>query len=216
MENRDKVNITGTITTPPAINSDFGQDHLIMYISVPRLSKTMDTIPVLLPEGSNGDYPQGMYVRVSGQYRANFTPKSEKRKLHQAVIAQEVKCVDKTAEPCNSICLDGYICKAPINRTTPGGRIITDLLVAVNHSSKASSYIPCICWGSVATRIAEECAVGDHIYLRGRIQSRLYSKQVEEGVYEDRIAYEVSAYSVKKISVEDHAKNGTPEEKAYA
>ena len=67
------------------------------------------------------------------------------------------------------IFLDGYICKEPVYRTTPLGREIADVLLAVNRAYGKSDYIPCICWGRNA-RYAGNLSVGSRIQLWGRIQ----------------------------------------------
>ena len=85
----------------------------------------------------------------------------------------------------------GYICKPPVYRKTPLGREIADLLMAVNRPYGKSDYIPCICWGRNA-RYASAFAVGGHVLIWGRIQSREYVKKLGENQAEKRIAYEVS------------------------
>ena len=54
-----------------------------------------------------------------------------------------------------------------------------------------SDYIPCICWGRNA-RYASAFAVGGHVLIWGRIQSREYMKRLSETEMEKRTAYEVS------------------------
>ena len=83
------------------------------------------------------------------------------------------------------------MCKPPIYRTTPFKREIADLLLAVNRAYNKSDYIPAIAWGRNA-RYASNFAVGDKIHIDGRIQSRIYQKQLEDGTVEERVAYEVS------------------------
>ena len=103
--------------------------------------------------------------------------------------------MDKDTLPVNQILLDGFTCKKPVYRTTPNGREIADVLLAVNRSYGISDYIPCICWGRNA-RYMGTCGTGTHIILQGRIQSREYNKKVGDQV-EKKIAYEVSAYWVE-------------------
>lgn len=47
--------------------------------------------------------------------------------------------------------------------------------MAVNRPYGKSDYIPCICWGRNA-RYASAFAVGGHVLIWGRIQSREYVK----------------------------------------
>ena len=106
---------------------------------------------------------------------------------------------DKLRKP-NDIYLDGFICKKPIYRTTPFGREITDILLAVNRPYNKSDYIPCIAWGRNA-RYCENLLVGDHLKIWGRVQSREYQKKLNNGKVETKTAFEVS------ISKLDHIEN---------
>ena len=96
----------------------------------------------------------------------------------------------------NDIEIIGFLCKMPLFRTTPFGREITDILVAVNRAYGKSDYIPCIVWGRNA-KFANSLAVGDNIKIKGRLQSRNYQKKTDETV-EERTAYEIS---VSKIEI---------------
>ena len=96
------------------------------------------------------------------------------------------------------IFLDGYICKEPVYRTTPLGREIADVLLAVNRAYGKSDYIPCICWGRNA-RYAGNLSVGSRIQLWGSIQSREYQKRVGENNVVSRVAYEISVNKMEYI-----------------
>ena len=100
----------------------------------------------------------------------------------------------------NYIYLKGYICKEPIYRTTPFGREISDILIAVNRSYNKSDYIPCIAWGRNA-KYASTLSVGDCISISGRIQSRNYQKKINEEEFENKTAYEIS---INKIDIVKH------------
>ena len=95
----------------------------------------------------------------------------------------------------NDITLNGYICKSPIYRTTPFNRQICDILLAVNRGFNKSDYIPCIAWGSNAF-FASALKVGTNIIVKGRLQSRDYDKQLEDGSIDKRTAYEVSVGTI--------------------
>ena len=75
---------------------------------------------------------------------------------------------------------------------TPLGREIADILLAVNRAYGKSDYIPCICWGRNA-RLAGKLAVGEHVAIWGRIQSREYQKKIGNDEIVHKVAYEVSA-----------------------
>ena len=93
--------------------------------------------------------------------------------------------------------LDGYVCKPPVYRTTPFGREITDILLAVNRSYNKSDYIPCITWGRNA-RYASRLEVGENVKIWGRMQSRLYQKKQEDETVVEKTAYEVSVSRLEK------------------
>ena len=48
----------------------------------------------------------------------------------------------------------------------------------------------------------QEQKVGTKVNLLGRIQSRVYKKEIKEGVYEERTAYEVSAQRLQILDKE--------------
>lgn len=101
--------------------------------------------------------------------------------------------------PSNQIFLDGFVCKQPVYRKTPLGREIADVLVAVNRQYGKSDYIPCIAWGRNA-KFASEIKIGSNIQVVGRVQSREYSKKLDDERTEIRVAYEVSVGQIKKLS----------------
>ncbi|MBP5312530.1 MAG: single-stranded DNA-binding protein [Clostridia bacterium] len=96
----------------------------------------------------------------------------------------------------NEIYLDGFICKQPVFRITPLKREISDILLAVNRPYNKSDYIPCICWGRNA-RFCGKRSVGEHVKIRGRIQSRAYVKRLPDGTEENRVAFEVSISGIE-------------------
>ena len=103
---------------------------------------------------------------------------------------EEIDNTDDYASP-NNVFLNGYICKPPVYRTTPFGREIADILLAVNRAYNKSDYIPCIAWGRNA-KYADSLSVGDNIMIHGRVQSRNYQKKISEDEFENKTAYEVS------------------------
>ena len=94
----------------------------------------------------------------------------------------------------NSINLVGYICKDSIYRTTPFGREIADILLAVNRAYNKSDYLPCIAWGRNA-RFVKDLQVGEKLEISGRVQSRNYQKKIGEQVV-TKTAYEISINSI--------------------
>jgi single-stranded DNA-binding protein len=102
----------------------------------------------------------------------------------------------------NEVFLNGYICKPPVYRTTPFGREIADILIAVNRSYNKSDYIPCIAWGRNA-RFASKLTIGENIRIWGRMQSRPYQKKTDDGQVFDKVAYEVSISKIEYAGVNE-------------
>ena len=114
----------------------------------------------------------------------------EKRKLVLSVFVKEICEWDDEANP-NVIELNGFVCKPVIYRTTPFSREICDVLLAVNRNFNKSDYIPCIAWGNNA-QIVSRMGVPSNLKIVGRIQSREYTKNLENMETITKTAYEVS------------------------
>ena len=192
----NQVSIMGKIVSGFAYSHEvFGEGFYMMDISVQRLSDSSDVIPVMISErliDVTQDY-EGEYIQIFGQFRSYNRHEEKKNRLVLSVFAREVSFVEDENDKIksNQIFLDGYICKTPVYRRTPLGREIADMLLAVNRPYGKSDYIPCICWGRNA-RFASSFAVGEHVHILGRVQSREYIKKLSETETERRTAYEVS------------------------
>ena len=172
----------------------FGEGFYTVKLKVSRLSHSSDTIPLLISERLI-DVSQsciGRFMEARGQFRSYNKHENNRNHLVLSLFVRELELLDvlDNRKP-NMIFLDGYICKEPVYRTTPLGREIADVLLAVNRAYSKSDYIPCICWGRNA-RFASTFEVGEHVQIMGRIQSREYIKKLTETETEKRIAYEVS------------------------
>ena len=183
----------------------FGEGFYFVKLKVSRLSHSSDIIPLLVSERLI-DVKQshiGQFLEARGQFRSHNKQESDKNRVVLLLFAKEIEMIDSAENRNhNEIFLDGYICKEPVYRTTPLGREIADVLLAVNRAYGKSDYIPCICWGRNA-RYAGNLTVGSRIQLRGRIQSREYQKRIGEGKVVDKIAYEVSASQMEYIEEEE-------------
>lgn len=199
VEDTNVVRIIGKVNSQMEFSHEmYGEGFFNFDLEVPRLSSSVDILPVTISERLmvNMDLPIGSYVHISGQLRSYNRYFDDSSRLILTVFARDINCLEddelnSLLKSPNEIYLDGYICKAPIYRMTPFGREISDLLIAVNRAYNKSDYIPCIAWGRNA-RFCEKLLVGDHIRLWGRIQSRGYQKKYGEDKTEARIAYEVS------------------------
>lgn len=199
----NQVQIMGEIVSQFTFSHQvFGEGFYLVDVCVKRLSESEDIIPVMISERLV-DVTQGYegeYILVTGQFRSYNRHEEKKNRLVLSVFAREITFVEEEDDSVksNQIYLDGYICKPPVYRKTPLGREIADLLIAVNRPYGKSDYIPCICWGRNA-RYASAFAVGGHVLVWGRIQSREYMKRLNETESEKRVAYEVSVSKLEYV-----------------
>ncbi|ABY93460.1 MAG: single-stranded DNA-binding protein [Thermoanaerobacter sp.] len=184
----------------------YGEEFFNFILEVPRLSETKDYLPVTISnrlfEGMN--LQVGTRVKIEGQLRSynRKSPEEGKNKLILTIFARDIRVLseDEVVKNPNEIFLDGFICKKPVYRTTPFGREITDLLIAVNRPYNKSDYIPVIAWGRNA-RFSEKLEIGDRIRLWGRVQSREYQKKLGDEVV-TKVAYEVSITRMEVVEKE--------------
>lgn len=170
-----------------------GEKMYLFIVESKRESGFTDRIPVMISErliDVSKDY-NGKFVEISGQFRSRSLRENEKRRLLLWVFAKKIEFLDENIIK-NKVMLKGIICREPVYRETPLGREITDLMLVVNRTCNNYDYIPCICWGRCAKFIGA-MDVGTEISLNGRIQSRTYTKKLEDGTEETRTVYEVSA-----------------------
>lgn len=202
--NNNKAYLCGKIITQPKLSHKvFDENFYEFDLEVPRLSNSVDILPVLLSEKlvEQGGLKLGTILGVSGQFRSYNKQENGKSKLVLTMFAREVSMLKTFAENPNLIELVGYVCKQPIFRTTPFKREICDILVAVNRAYNKSDYLPCIAWGRNA-RYAKNLAVGEKISLLGRIQSRDYEKKLDSGETIKKTAYEISIIKISKLGTE--------------
>lgn len=198
------VSVYGIVVSKPEFSHEmYGEGFYTVLLEVPRLSDTADNLPITVSErllaGQNIDI--GSRILIEGQLRSYNKYQDGSNKLILTVFARSLKTTEEEVKNPNQIYLDGFICKNPVYRTTPFGREITDMLLAVNRPYNKSDYIPCIAWGRNA-RYSENLKVGDRIKIWGRIQSRVYQKKLSEEQVVTRTAYEVS---ISKMEVNNEA-----------
>ena len=196
MIENNMVTISGKVVSDLEFSHEvYGEGFYIVRLEVPRLSESSDIIPVTVSERliSKEALAQGALLQVEGQFRSYNSFTEEGNRLILTVFAREIiiLCELDRIKNLNQIYLNGYICKKPVYRTTPFGREISDILLAVNRPYNKSDYIPCIAWGRNA-RYCQNLSVGDNLKVWGRIQSRTYQKKLDDGEVIDKTAYEVS------------------------
>ena len=196
MIENNKVSVIGEIVSGFTFSHEvFGEGFYLVSLAVSRLSDQVDIIPLMISErllDVTQDY-RGRTVEAIGQFRSYNCHEGVKNRLVLSVFVRELNFLEEFTDctKTNQIYLDGYICKEAIYRKTPLGREIADILLAVNRPYGKSDYIPCIAWGRNA-RYASGFAVGARVKVWGRVQSREYTKKLNETECEKRVAYEVS------------------------
>ena len=194
-EKNNIAHISGEVKEEPKFSHFMlGEGFYDIAVEVPRLSQEFDSVPVTISERLLENIKTGDKISIDGQFRSYNKLEDGRSKLILTLFAKELTDFDESINP-NTITLTGFLCKKPIYRTTPFGREICDILVAVNRAYNKSDYIPCIAWGRNA-RFVSNLEVGQKITLHGRIQSRMYQKKHEDKPAENKIAYEVSISSI--------------------
>ena len=187
----------------------YGEGFYSFNLEVMRLSDSVDHLNITVSERLLNDVEIsiGKEVIVEGELRSYNKFIDGSNKLILTVFARNIQpCIEKSKNP-NEIYLDGYICKEPVYRTTPFGREIADLLLAINRAYNKSDYIPTIAWGR-NSRFCKSLNVGDHIKVWGRLQSREYQKKISETEVVKKVAYEVSISRMEKANKEETASKG--------
>ena len=182
---------------PEFSHENHGKKFYRFMLEVPRLSGTVDYLPVVAEENTLNqmDLSGGEMLKVTGQIRSHNSRTNGARHLLIFIFATNICAED--SEPINEVILSGFLCKEPIFRRTPLGREICDIMLAIPRAFRRADYLPCILWGKTAQEISQ-CHTRDQIYINGRLQSRIYTKLTEEGAQE-RTAYEISALTAEII-----------------
>lgn len=201
----NKIYLEGKVASELEFSHEmYGEGFYSFNIEVMRLSDSVDYLNITVSERLlNGfDLSMDKEIIVEGQLRSYNKFLDGTNKLILTVFARNIEpCIERSKNP-NEIFLDGFICKEPVYRTTPFGREIADVLLAVNRAYNKSDYIPTIAWGR-NSRFCQALAVGDNIRVWGRLQSREYQKKVSDTEVIKKIAYEVSISKMERVDKEE-------------
>ena len=178
----------------------YGEIFYTFVLGIERRSGYIDEINIMVSERLIFENPPRVndFVEIKGQVRTYNELTEGKNKLKVVVFAKEIYLSENFGYNENYVYLEGFLCKEPLKRTSPLGRDICDLMLAVNRMYNKSDYIPCIAWGRNAG-YAESLGVGTKLSVEGRIQSREYRKKLEDGSSEMRKAFEVSIVKIEEI-----------------
>jgi primosomal replication protein N len=194
----NRAELCGMVAEPPRYSHESrGIRFYTFPLETCRLSGTADRLNIVLRDTmlSQDLLEPGCDLRVAGELRSYNNRSGVGNRLILTVLARQVMAGDGVDE--NHILLTGTLCKAPTLRITPMGREICDMILAVPRRYNRSDYIPVIAWGGQA-REAAQMTVGTGLSVRGRLQSRSYTKIVD-GQSQQRLAFEVSAADIFPI-----------------
>jgi single-stranded DNA-binding protein len=211
MIENNKIELCGVIASTPELNhKTYGENFYGFRLSCSRKSTEKDMLPIIVSDRlvEIKDLQVDKRISVKGQVRTfNKHISDDKRKLLIMVFARDVREVEEESESApefnNNVKLSGYICKPPVYRVTPKGREIADVLIAVNRTYGKSDYIPCITWGRNA-RYTGNLDVGTRVDVEGRLQSREYTKKLDDGTEEIRTAYEISVSRIEESEEDEN------------
>lgn len=194
----NQVTIRGELLDLPQFSHEnHGRRFFRFTLRVPRLSGTVDVLPVVAEESILGqaDLSSGQQFTVTGQIRSHNIRSDGRRHLLIFVFASQIVCED--GQSINTVFLEGPICREPTFRRTPLGREICDVMLCIPRTYQRTDYLPCITWGRTAQQVAA-CQVRDVLQITGRLQSRVYTKVTDAGT-EERTAYEISALTAQVL-----------------
>lgn len=186
------ITLRGSLLSLPLYShTNHGKRFYRFTLEVTRLSGAVDLLPIIAPEElvMELDPCAGDMLLVCGQVRSHNQQSQDGRHLLIFVFATSV--LVQSGEPLNDVYVEGPLCREPTYRRTPLGREICDAMLAVPRAFHRADYLPCIIWGRNAQGISQ-CHTRDIIGIRGRLQSRIYTKLTADGP-QDRTAYEISA-----------------------
>ena len=198
----NEVELCGKVDSELTFSHEvYGEGFYQFFIEVPRLSDISDRINITISERllQSININTGDMVCVEGQFRSYNNYSENGNRLILTVFARDISVHPDPGKNPNHIFLNGFLCKKPVYRTTPFGREITDILIAVNRAYNKSDYIPCIAWGRNA-RFSYALEVGENIKIWGRIQSREYQKKISETETITKTAYEISVSKMESAT----------------
>jgi len=190
---QNQILLRGQVAQPPVFSHESHRTAFwTVPLAVPRLSGVVDTLNLLVREETAQSLSPGDTVAVTGTVRSFNNRSGSGNRLIITVLVHTLTPWEGPFE--NTLTLSGTLCKPPIFRRTPLGREICDLMLAVPRRYGRTDYLPCIAWGSIAAQTAQ-LPVGSPLCLEGRLQSRVYTKVLDDQTVE-KVAYEVSILSL--------------------
>lgn len=199
--NENRARLTGqAMEEPEYSHTNHGEDFFRFPLRSRRLSGAADQLNLLVSRTvlERQSVHPGDRLTAEGEVRSYNNRSGVGSRLVITLFTKQLTPAGQEPDD-NRLTLAGVLCKPPNYRTTPLGREICDLMLAVNRKYGRADYLPCIAWGVLAQRAAD-LSVGDGLRLEGRLQSRAYTKITETGQVK-RVAFEVSIMTMEPVEV---------------
>lgn len=162
------------------------------WLKVNRTSGTEDIIRVITQQEINY---KDQRVEIIGELRTYSVYENGVNRLRLYVFVKEISIVETYFDKdTNTLKVGGVIIKKSKLRVTPLKRALINFTVRVDSGDKVN-LIPCIAWEKMIPKISTY-DIGSHISLWGRLQSRAYVKDHENGEIESLMTHEVSVFDL--------------------
>lgn len=192
--NTSTAQLAGTVLTEPTVFTNNDEVFYSFILGSTRPKGIVDSLVVHASRYLFDRKPlKGEQLALKGQVRTYQEVIGDKNHLRIVFFALDA---EPYIQDCNEVQFNGFVCKTPNYRVTPLGKEICDLMVAVNRPGNKSDYLPCIVWGR-SGKFASRLLVGAEIGIKGRLQSRNYTKVDTEGNQLLKTAYEISVHNIK-------------------
>lgn len=105
----------------------------------------------------------------------------------------------------NNVTLTGRLVKDPKVKTSENGTAYSKFVIAVRGTriedgERKSDFIPCICFGKMASNLAEYCKKGRFLEIKGHIQTGAYIDDNGRNRYTQIVACDNIEYGAKPVS----------------
>ena len=190
--NLNEVYLVGTITKLDDVYY-ISEWYIKVFISIERTSGNRDEIPVVIPQRLFKDDKIGIgqKVRICGKIRHSS---------EYYVLAKTATFVEKVVGDINKVELMGFVSElSNVRQTSFTKRTIMNFSIMCYDERMNYCRIHCIAWGSNAWYMQNHISRNNCLFIKGRLQSRKYEKNCENGEKEEKTVYQVSVNDIELI-----------------
>jgi single-strand DNA-binding protein len=173
-----------------------------LLVAVNRKSGVADYLPVIVWDedavACERSLKTSSLVHVLGRLSSrNYEKPGGSRHVAIEVISSKITFLSAARagghKNANMILLMGNLCREPSLRATSAGKMISDLIVAVDRKTGGTDYLPVICWNKDAESCGQHLYTGALVHVKGILTSRNY----ERADGSRHVAIEVSAQEIE-------------------